>query len=90
MVCLLWPRQKWWSFLFGDVVIKSLLSYMISIDQYSEMIGVKASAVRKRICLAKKQKQDILEVLPGVVSVTKFGNSWGFVVDKKKLAKSVK
>lgn len=63
---------------------------MIDIQEYSALVGIEPGTIRKRICMAKKSKLNIINVLPGVIEAKKFGSSWAFVVDKRKLSKIVK
>lgn len=60
---------------------------LIDLKQYAEAAGVTPIAIRQRISRAKIKKQDILTVLPAVVSATQFGGTWAFTVDKKKFKK---
>lgn len=63
---------------------------MIDITEYSALVGIEPGTIRKRICVAKKHNVNIITVLPGVIEAKKFGSSWAFVVDKRKLSKLVK
>lgn len=63
---------------------------LVELKEYAPMINICAGAVRKRIHKALLKGRTIQSVLPGVEEAKKYGKTWVFTIDEKKVTKTSK